>query len=119
METESQRRVRSSSAFRDANDRIRDSALRLKFEDDQRVPFVCECGDVHCLATVMLTLAAYAAIREDSRRFMLLPGHENLAYETVLGDDGRQGYGVVETFGDAALQAAELDANGGRRQRHG
>jgi hypothetical protein len=46
-----------SVSVRAANDRICASAVRLRFEDDQRVPFVCECGDARCLGTVMLTLA--------------------------------------------------------------
>jgi hypothetical protein len=91
VESESERLVRSASAFRDANNRIRNSALRLKFEDDQRVPFVCECSDAHCMATVMLTLATYAMIRADPRRFVLLLGHENPAYESIVDDRGQHG----------------------------
>jgi len=109
--------VRSASAFRDANNRIRGSALRLRFADDQRVPFVCECSDAHCMATVMLTLATYAMIREDPRRFVLIVGHENLAYESIVDDRGQHGYLVVEKFGIAGDEAAQLAANSARRHR--
>jgi hypothetical protein len=85
-----------SGAVRAANDRIRASAIRLKFEDDQRVPFVCECGDARCLATVMLTLAVFARLREGRCRFVLVPGHENVAEEQVTEDRRELGYVVVE-----------------------
>ena len=95
VESEAKAAARSASV-RSANDRIRASAERLKFADDQRVPFVCECGNAHCLATVMLTLAAYAGVREDGRRFLLLAGHEDVAQERVVEDGRARGYVVVE-----------------------
>jgi hypothetical protein len=88
--------IARSGAVRSANDRIRGSAERLRFENDQRVPFVCECGNADCLATVMVTLTAYASVREDARRFLLLAGHENVAAERVVDDGHALGYVVVE-----------------------
>lgn len=85
-----------SAAVRVANDRICGSAERLKFEDDQRVPFVCECGDAGCVATVMLTLAVYARVHRERRRLVLLPGHENAAEELVTENRRDLGYVVVE-----------------------
>jgi len=59
--------IAERSAFsRAENDHVCASAVRLKFEDDQRVPFVCECGDARCLGTVMLTLALHARLRQES-----------------------------------------------------
>lgn len=87
--------ARSASA-RTANERIRASAERLKFQDDQRVPFLCECGDTRCSGTVMLSLAAYALVREDRRRFLLLSGHEDAVEERVVDDRCALGYVVVE-----------------------
>jgi hypothetical protein len=89
-----------SAAVRAANDRICASAVRLKFEDDQRVPFVCECANARCLGTVMLTLAAYARLHQERRRFVLLPGHENAAEERVTEDRRDLGYVVVERLAD-------------------
>jgi hypothetical protein len=83
------------AAARVANDRICASAVRLKFEDDQRVPFVCECGDARCLGTVMLRLAVFARLREEGCRFVLVPGHENAAEEQVTEDGRDLGYVVV------------------------
>jgi hypothetical protein len=90
-----------SASVRAANDRICASAVRLKFEDDQRVPFVCECGDARCLGTVMLTLALYARLHQDDRQLVLLPGHENAAEERVTEDRRDLGYVGVERPADA------------------
>jgi len=116
MESESLRLVRSASTFRDANNRIRDSALRLRFEDDQRVPFVCECADVHCMATVMLTLAASASSRAYSGPFMVLLGHYMPSLETIADVDGQHGYLVVAKSGAAGDEAAQLAADSARRR---
>ena len=85
-----------SAAVRAANDRICASAARLKFEDDQRVPFVCECGDVRCLGTVMMTLPVFAHLREERCLFVLASGHENPAEEQVTESRRDLGYVVVE-----------------------
>jgi len=85
-----------STAVRAANDRVCASAVRLKFEDDQRVPFVCECGDARCVGTLMLTLALFARLREERCRFVLVPGHETAAEEQVTEDGRDLGYVVVE-----------------------
>ena len=94
--------ARRSAGVRDANDRLCASALRLKFAADQRVPFACECGAPGCLGTVMLTLAAYEAVRDEGCRFLLLLGHENAAEERVVVDEGGRGYVVVEKLVDHA-----------------
>jgi hypothetical protein len=91
-----------SAAVRAANDRICASAERLKFEADQRVPFVCECGDERCLDTVMLSLAVYAHLRCERCLFALLPGHENAARERVTEDRRDLGYLVVERLAGSA-----------------
>lgn len=89
-------------AVRIANDRIRASAERLRFEEDQRVPFVCECGNARCLDTVMLTVSAYAAVREGRRRFLLVSGHEDAAEERVVENRRGSGYLVVEWLAEPA-----------------
>jgi hypothetical protein len=99
MESEATTAARSASV-RDANDRLCASAVRLKFADDQRVPFACECGDIGCLGMVMLTIAAYGAIREERCRFLLLLGHEHAAEERVVVDEGGRGYVVIEKSAD-------------------
>jgi hypothetical protein len=108
MDSVMERLVRTASAFRDANNRVRDRALRVRFEEETRVPFVCECGDPDCAATVMLTLAAYGEIRVNARRFLLLAGHDDLGCESVVDDETVHGYVVVEKFGEVGDEAAHL-----------
>jgi hypothetical protein len=51
---------------------------------------------------VMLTLAAYASVREGRYRFVLLLGHENVAKVRVVADEGGQDYVVVEKHANPA-----------------
>src|SRR5215217_5370942 len=45
---------------------------------------VCECGNDGCFERIELTKGEYDAIRENGRRFVLLPGHEIAAHERVV-----------------------------------
>jgi hypothetical protein len=54
----------NESAFRTANERLRNAALGHRFLPDQRVPFICECADDGCYEVVMLRLADYEQVRQ-------------------------------------------------------
>ena len=62
---------------------------------------------LRCNVLVELTVSEYESVRSHSRRFLLAPGHELPAIETVVhrGD----GYVVVEKKGDAAKAAEASD----------
>jgi hypothetical protein len=62
----------NESTFRDVNEAI-EAGRR---EREGLVPFVCECGRLGCTAVVELTLREYEDVRSDSRRFLVVPGHE-------------------------------------------
>ena len=53
---------------RQANDRIAEKAVRMRFVS--RVPMICECTDLDCRAVVMVRLEDYHAIREDPEAFL-------------------------------------------------
>ena len=57
---------------RAANDRIASSAKRLHFVS--RIPFICECDDRRCRATVLLHESEYAERRQTGRP-VALAGH--------------------------------------------
>lgn len=104
--SEADRVAANQAAFRDANERIRASAKRMQFDCEQRVPFICECGEADCTETVMLSLSAYADLRSDPRRFVLSINHDGeTPYETVVADHREQGYLVVEKLGRAGDSA--------------
>ena len=78
----------NESTFRDVNEAI-EAGRR---EREGLVPFVCECGKLGCTAVVELTLREYEDVRADSRRFLVVPGHE-AATEEAREKDSR--YSVV------------------------
>jgi hypothetical protein len=99
----------NESAFRTANDRLRDAALSYHFLPDQRVPFMCECSDRECRETVLLGIEEYEHIRAHPTWFLLAAGHEDDdAMERIV--DAEHGYVVVEKIGMAGEEAARRSA---------
>ena len=56
--------------------------------------YVCECADPECAVTVRLSAAQYRDVRSAPDRFVVVPGHERLELERVVGS--HDGYLVVE-----------------------
>jgi len=104
-QTRNERVARNESTFRDANEKLRDLFER-EYEDEPRLPFLCECADPRCTKVVMLSLDEYAHVREHPARFLTLHGHEEPDTETVVDVEGR--YQVVQKRGQAAAVARSL-----------
>jgi len=86
------KRAQNEAIFRAANEQLKD---RLAIPDpDRSIPFVCECGDMHCLCTVELTVGQYEAVRENDHRFVMLRGHDDPDSESIVAS--RDGYLVTE-----------------------
>ena len=105
-----ERVARNEALFREFNERVERvaDASDLREEGDSlRIEFVCECGNLDCLERVELTRAAYEEVRSDPRRFVVVPGHEDLDVARVVGRAG--GYLVVEKQEEAAEVAIEHD----------
>ena len=83
----------NENRFRGINDDLRAGLAKLPREPDV-VPFVCECGHGTCTATLELTVAQYESVRANSRRFIVLPGHEIPDTEVVVAHIA--GYALVE-----------------------
>ena len=94
----------NEALFREINERI--EAGTWISSPDERMAFACECAALRCNVLVELTVSEYEAVRAHPRRFLLSPGHELPAIETVVHRG--EGYVVVEKIGDAA-KAAEAD----------
>ena len=94
-------------ACRIENEAIQASADKLTLLGP--IPFVCECPDRDCDELVRLTFDEYEAIRQDSRRFFNISGHEaasvEAAAERILAVAGD--LTVVEKIGVAGDLAAE------------
>jgi hypothetical protein len=93
--TRGERIKANNKRFREANDTIRNRADELG-ADLERIPFLCECPVEDCMEILRLTLAEYAAIREDPSHFMTAVGHEE--HEKPLGHvvARNSGYVVIE-----------------------
>ena len=117
-ETWRQKRIaKNETSFRDINERL-EAGMRQVQHRPEMLEFVCECGDRNCEEHVRLTLEEYEAVRTDSRRFAVVPGHVFEEVERVVGGtDGR--YEIVEKIGEAVevVDAADRRSLGtsGRR----
>jgi hypothetical protein len=103
--------AKNETSFRDINERL-EGGLRRARDTPERLQFVCECGDRDCEDLVSLTFDEYEAVRGDSRRFAVAPGHVFAETEHVVAGNDR--YEVVEKFGDAVevVDAADRRALG-------
>ena len=65
----------------------------------EKLTFYCECGDAKCYEHVGLTRPEYEAIRGDSARFAVVPGHVFPGAEYVV--EAHDDYAVVEMVEEA------------------
>jgi hypothetical protein len=93
MALREERLVENQKRFRRANNRLHDQVAPL-VRDQQRVPFLCECADDDCVASVELTLEEYSQVRGEASHFFIVPGHRTIEGEDVVTDNGR--FAVVE-----------------------
>jgi hypothetical protein len=101
-----QRRVAANeSAFREVNEAIERGLW--PGEEDSLVAFRCECASLDCAQLLELTLNEYERVRAESRRFLLVRGHELPDVETVV--DAYERYVVVEKRAVAGEQAEASD----------
>jgi hypothetical protein len=110
MNADQSRRARNEALFREVNERIEEleAGLTGYGEDDSLlVGFVCECSREDCGETIEVTRAHYNAVRNESTRFLVLPGHETPDLERVV--DRHPHFLVVEKLGDAGDIAAAED----------
>lgn len=83
----------NQETFKLANERLGGVvAERVSAADD--VPFLCECADAACMATVQMTVKDYAAIRANERHFLMLPEHLRSPGEEIV--ERRDGYEITE-----------------------
>lgn len=108
--------ARNETSFRDINERLEQGLLQVGDTPDL-LQFICECGSRTCEDLISLTVEEYEAVRTDSRRFAVAPGHHFPETEHVVSRGER--YDVVEKFGDAvevtdAADRRELGTSGRR-----
>jgi len=74
-----QRLEHNEGVFRAINDEIDDHASGKVAR-----AYVCECADLDCRETIVLTHSEYRGVREDPSHFLIIPGHEIRDLEHVV-----------------------------------
>ena len=92
--TPSERRlVENEQIMESLNQRLEERVQEIREEADHDVEapirFFCECSDLDCRGRIALEPARFEEVHRDPALFIILPGHENSAIETV-----------VDTWGD-------------------
>lgn len=100
MTTRKERLALNQALFRIANERISAWPERRATDPAALASYYCECSRTECRDGLSLTVEEYEAVRADSRRFAVAPGHEYTEVECVVDDHGR--YAVVEKFKEVA-----------------
>ena len=99
-----QKRIAHNEAsFRDINEHLEDGLRQVRHAPELQ-QFICECGDRSCESSVRLSFEEYEALRRDSRRFAVVPGHVFPETERVVAANDRDE--VVEKTG-AAIEVAD------------
>lgn len=98
----------NQSRFRESNEQIQAAADRMHVVGP--IPFLCECPRPDCTDVARLSADEYEEIRQFPRRFLTVPGHQDIAVESGLGvvvaeEDGR--YVSVDKIGIAGQIAGE------------
>ena len=93
-----ERLVKNEIAFRDYNNRRVEIEQRAVAVDDdlqgEVAPFVCECGNADCVATLMVTVDEYETAHSTPDRFIVKPDHVYPDVEQVR--EHHDHYWVVE-----------------------
>jgi hypothetical protein len=87
-----QRLTENELLFRRANEQAARHTLRGDVPTELEV--VCECTDRDCRQALTMSTAEYEWLRQNPRRFVVLPGHEAPAVEQVV--ERFDGYVIVE-----------------------
>lgn len=104
MTSSEERKAVNEATFREANERIRETAEELR-PPVEEVPYLCECEDTSCHAPIRLGREEYELVRSDPTWFVIVAGHP------TSGDavHERDGYRIVRKTGVGAEVAVELD----------
>jgi hypothetical protein len=98
--------ARNQALFRSVNEQI-ETRNAMSGATLERIDFVCECPDEHCMEQVAVTLAEYEEVRRVPTHFIVKTGHVYREFERVV--ETMKDYVIVEKFGEAGKQAIRLD----------
>jgi hypothetical protein len=99
----------NESLFREVNERLAglaDERGRTSLE------IVCECDREDCTERISLSIQEYEEVRQNAKAFIVLRGHADPDYESVLASSGA--HDVVEKFGEAGEVARVANPRNGK-----
>lgn len=73
-----------------------DGQTHLVPDLDPNILFFCECSDENCKERIELKKSMYDEVHQDSKHFLVLPGHNVPSIERVIHSENN--YTVVEKF---------------------
>jgi len=97
MPPRDERAIRNEALFREVNVHIADLEERVHVTGEL-LPLVCECVRTGCSVPLEVEPSTFNRVRENPLQFLVAPGHEDLAVESVV--ERRSGYLIVEKHGD-------------------
>jgi hypothetical protein len=107
MDRSAERVARNDAIFREANERINDTA---EAEDmTEQIPFLCECAEENCTEIVRLSHEEYESVRKDATHFLNAPGHDVAGGRYVEVIERNHTYVVVRKIGAAAEIVEDSD----------
>ncbi len=96
------RLVQNEILFRRLNERVASAeAGRLELE------LFCECSDRECLKVLTIAVSEYEWLRQNPRRFAVLPGHEAPSVEDVV--ERHERFVIVEKHAETSGDAEAAD----------
>lgn len=93
-----QRAARNEALFREVNDNIAGLEARHGAATSELL-IVCECADDGCTQRLSVDPRIYKRVREQPRRFLVIPGHEKPEIERIV--ETHVPYLIVEKTGPA------------------
>lgn len=101
-----QRAARNEALFREVNQNI--ARLEERHGTTAATPvYICECATADCTAQLPIDPETYRRVRENSRMFFVLPGHQDPQLERVVEE--HRDYLVVQKTGLAGEVAERAD----------
>jgi anti-anti-sigma factor len=89
-----ERIVKNEQAFRDYNNRRMEAEPIEATDDEELIPFVCECGDSDCIEALMITAAEFTEAHSAANRFVVKSGHVYPDVEVVVRESSS--HAIVE-----------------------
>jgi hypothetical protein len=82
------RKAANEAVFREVNERIESLQHRFALTAHEPLRIVCECDRLDCVTRLGVAVEVYERVRADPACFLVAPGHEDEAVETVVDSVG-------------------------------